>query len=194
MSDARQRLSRMPTTLRDRSDSRTSNTRGEPHSRSPFTTGWQPVRPRELPYQVLLVRPAKSLRTAGRAASSRRRGQRHDHTMHARSPRQGRAQAPFGLRFGRFGFATGQRPNRKSPHGGGHLVDLVDLVYLFRGGVCGARTDGRAPARARALPFLPPERTDQIDQIDQIGLPSCGLNLVDRRIRDQIGDQTGVVA
>ena len=100
----------------------------------------------------------------------------------------------FGLRFGRFGFATGQRPNRKPPHGGGHLVDLVDLVYLFRGGVCGARTDGRAPARARPLPFLPPERTDQIDQIDQIGTPSCGFNLVGREVGDQIGDQTGVVA
>jgi hypothetical protein len=81
MSDARQRLSRMPTTLRDRSDSRTSNTRGEPHSRSPFTTGWQPVRPREQPYQVLLVRSAKSLRTAGRAASSRRQGHHHDLPM-----------------------------------------------------------------------------------------------------------------
>jgi len=100
----------------------------------------------------------------------------------------------FGLRFGRFGFATGERPNRKPPHGGGHLVDLVDLVYLFRGGVCGARTDGRAPARARTLPFLPPERTDQIDQIDQIGAPSCGFNLVDCEAGDQTGDQTGVVA
>jgi hypothetical protein len=39
------------------------------------------------------------------------------------------------------------------------LVDLVDLVYLIRRGVCGARTDTGAPARAHRSPSYLNERT-----------------------------------
>jgi hypothetical protein len=98
----------------------------------------------------------------------------------------------FGLRFGRFGFATVNRPNRKSPDGEGDLVDLVDLVYSFRGCTCEARARPRPRPPARASPFLPPDETDQIDQIDQMSPPSCGYDLVVRENRDQIGDQMEV--
>lgn len=72
------------------------------------------------------------------------------------------------------------------------MVDLVDLVDLFRGGVRGARSGGRAHTLALSSPA--PERTDQIDQIDQIPALWCGLNLVDRETTDQTTDQTGVAA
>jgi len=82
MHDPRQRLSRMPPSDCDRSDYRTNNTREEPTPEEQPTTGWQPVSPSGTPYPVLLAASPKRFRRGLAAASSRRQGQRHDHTMH----------------------------------------------------------------------------------------------------------------
>lgn len=147
--------------------------------------------------QVLLAAWSKILlcfrgKVGGQAAtSSRRRARSQAHDMHALSPRTHQAQLPFGLSIGRFGFASANRPNRKPPHGSRSLVDLVNLVCLFRGCMC-VRERARARARSRASPSLPPDRTDQIDQIDQTPPQYCGYHLVDCETADQITDQTEV--
>jgi len=61
-----------------------------------------------------------------------------------------RSRTAFGLLIGRFGFSARNRPNGESQHGKGGLVDLVELVDLFRGCTC----EARSPAHERA-PLLP---------------------------------------
>ncbi len=106
--------------------------------------------------QFLASNVSHSLLPAGRdcacrGAGDRRRVHRHTTTMHAHhDSSEVRAGRVIGGSIGRFGFRQSHRPNRKSPHGGGGLVDLVDLVNLFRGSTCVACS----PAHKRA-PLLP---------------------------------------
>jgi hypothetical protein len=82
MSDARERLSRMPTTLRDRSDSRESNTWEKPPLEGPLTTGWQPVSPSRTQYRLFSLTVYRVCGAGPSAASSGRRGRSRPHKMH----------------------------------------------------------------------------------------------------------------
>ena len=93
------------------------------------------------------------------------------------------------ISFGRFGFPLSNRPNTKSLDDGGCLVNLVELVNLFRGCTC---VSERALAHARASLHLPPDETDQIDQSNQTPSQYCDSDLVGPEIVDQIGNQTEV--
>ena len=155
MHDPRQRLSRMPPSDCDRSDYRTNNTREEPTPEEQPTTGWQPVSPSGTPYPVLLAASPKRFRRGLAAASSRRQGQQHDHTMHDHT--DGREYYTRTDTSGCVRGASGVPPTRRSAgevfspakSGGKDTTSGASGVYQYH-----ARERTRTPARGHTYARL----------------------------------------